>query len=91
MIAPSTYFEDAEKVRRTTFSISYVKPTDRLSSTCFGLEMIISKDFPYPGARISRLKRQPKSGKDDDDERSFSTKTPAGGDFNEARDRSWKE
>jgi len=37
--------------------------------------MIISKDFPYPGARISRLKRQPKSGKDDDDdERSFSTK-----------------
>jgi len=30
LIAPSTYFEDAEKVRRTTFSISYVKPTDRL-------------------------------------------------------------
>jgi len=74
LIAPSTYFEDAEKVRNQP-SLSYVKPTDRLS-TCLldiGLEMIISKDFPYPGARISRLKRQPKSGKDDD-ERSFSTK-----------------
>lgn len=52
MIAPSTYFEDAKEVLR------------QIPARSLGYSMmVISKDFPYPGARISRLRPTTTSGR----------------------------
>lgn len=89
MIAPSTYFEDAEKEQP---SLSYVKPTVYLLVCGYWLRDDYQQGLSLSWSKNLKAKTSaPKSGKDDDDERSFYfNKTPAG-DFNEARDRSWKE